>query len=76
MVQPTPPATSWTVDTTKVQTSALPKSTQVSTPSVVVEFNTRGMVANSSTVTLISFTDSYGHSKSLQVWPSGQIHEM
>jgi len=76
MVQPTPPATTWTVDTTKVQTSVLPKSTQVSTPSVVVEFNTRGMVANSSSVMLISFTDSFGHTKSLQIWPSGQIHEM
>lgn len=76
MVQPTPPSTTWTVDSTKVQTNALPNSTQVSTPSVVVEFNTRGMVANSSTMTLISLTDSFGHTKSLQVWPSGQIHEM
>jgi len=76
MVQPTPPATAWTVDTTKVQTTTLPNSTSVSTSSVVVEFNTRGMVANSSTMTLISLTDSAGHTKSLQVWPSGQIHEM
>ncbi|HVO23070.1 MAG TPA: prepilin-type N-terminal cleavage/methylation domain-containing protein [Candidatus Margulisiibacteriota bacterium] len=76
MQQPTPPATSWTVDTLKVQTSTLPKSTWVSTPSVVVEFNTRGMVVNSSSVTLITFADSYGRTKSLQVWPSGQIHEM
>lgn len=76
MLQPTPPATTWAVDTTKVQTSALPKSTQVSTPSVVVEFNTRGMVVNSSAVTVISFTDSFGHTKSLQVWPSGQVHEL
>jgi prepilin-type N-terminal cleavage/methylation domain-containing protein len=76
MLPPTPPATTWTVDTTKVQTSALPKSTQTSTPSVVVEFNTRGMVANSSTMTLITLTDSFGHTKSLQVWPSGQVHEL
>ena len=76
MVQPTPPATTWTVDTTKVQTTVLPKSAQVSTSSVVVEFNTRGMVVNSSAVTLISLTDSVGNTKSLQVWPSGQIHEM
>jgi prepilin-type N-terminal cleavage/methylation domain-containing protein len=76
MAPPTPPATTWAVDTTKVQTSAFPKSTQVSTSSVVVEFNTRGMVANSSTMTLISITDSFGNTKSLQVWPSGQIHEL
>lgn len=76
MVQPTPPATTWTADTTKVQSSAFPKSTQVSTSSVVIEFNTRGMVANSSTVTVISVTDSLGRTKSLQVWPSGQIHEL
>jgi Tfp pilus assembly protein FimT len=76
MLPPTPPATTWTVDSTKVQTSALPKSTQTSTPSVVVEFNTRGMVVNSNTITLITFTDSFGHTKSLQVWPSGQVHEM
>ena len=76
MQAPTPPATNWAVDTTKVQSSTLPKTTQVSTPSVVIEFNTRGMVVNSSAVTLISLTDSFGQTKSLQVWPSGQIHEM
>jgi len=67
----------WVVDTTKVQTSSLPASTQVSSSSqsIAVEFNTRGMVANATAMTQISLTDSFGNTKSLQVWPSGQINE-
>jgi prepilin-type N-terminal cleavage/methylation domain-containing protein len=66
----------WVADTTKVQTSALPADTQVSTAAVIVQFNTRGMVANATTMTGISLTDSFGNTKSLQVWPSGQTNEM
>ncbi|MGD0948199.1 MAG: GspH/FimT family pseudopilin [Candidatus Binatia bacterium] len=67
----------WVVDTTKVQTSALPANTQVSAAalSTTVQFNTRGMVANATTMTAISLTDSFSNTKSLQVWPSGQINE-
>jgi prepilin-type N-terminal cleavage/methylation domain-containing protein len=67
----------WVVDTTKVRTSALPANTSVSAaPLPTVQFNTRGMVTNASTMTAIGLTDSFGNTKSLQVWPSGQINEM
>jgi prepilin-type N-terminal cleavage/methylation domain-containing protein len=66
----------WVVDTTKVQTSALPAGTQVPAVSTRVEFNTRGMVVNASTMTQISVTDSFSGTKSLQVWPSGQVNEL
>lgn len=69
-------AGNWVVDNTKVQTSPLPKGTQQSVLSTKVEFNTRGMVANSGTMTQINVTDSFNKTKSLQVWPSGQINEM
>ncbi len=67
----------WVVDTTKVQTSALPSRTNVaaSSLSTVVEFNTRGMVVNVSSMKQISLSDSFGSTKSLQVWPSGQMNE-
>ena len=68
----------WAVDSTKVQTTTLPRSTQVSSSSVgiTVEFNTHGMVANTTALTQLSVTDSFGNTKSLQLWPSGQIHEI
>jgi Tfp pilus assembly protein FimT len=68
----------WVVDTTKVQTSALPARTQASAAalSTTVEFNTRGMVVNASTMTEIRLTDSFSSTKSLQVWPSGQTNEL
>jgi Tfp pilus assembly protein FimT len=66
----------WVVDSTKVQTSALPAGTQVPAVSTRVEFNTRGMVVNPSTMTRIDVTDSFSKTKSLQVWPSGQINEL
>jgi hypothetical protein len=67
----------WVVNTAKVQTSALPAKTDVPAGSLstVVQFNTRGMVVNASTVVAISLTDTCGNTKSLQVWPSGQINE-
>jgi prepilin-type N-terminal cleavage/methylation domain-containing protein len=67
----------WVVDTTKVQTSALPANTQVAADSLstTVQFNSRGIVANTSTMTAIRLTDSFGNTQSLQVWPSGQMNE-
>ncbi len=67
----------WLVDTTKVQTSPLPSRTQVgaSSLSAIVEFNTRGMVANLGSMQQIDLSDSFGNTKSLQVWPSGQTNE-
>ena len=68
----------WVVSTTNVQTSPLPAGTQVSqaAQSTVVEFNTRGMVVNATTMKQISLTDSFNNTKSLQVWPSGQMNEI
>jgi Tfp pilus assembly protein FimT len=67
----------WVVDQTKVQTTALPASTQVaaSSQAITVEFNTRGMVVNSTAVVQINLTDAFGLTRSLKVWPSGQMNE-
>ena len=77
MVQSPAGSGTWVVDQTKVQTTALPASTQVaaSSQSITVEFNTRGMVVNSTAVVQITFSDAFGITKSLQLWPSGQINE-
>ena len=76
MLQNPAGSSTWAVDSTKVRTNALPTNTQVATPAVTVEFNTRGMVANATAMTVISVTDSFGNTKSLQVWPSGQMNEI
>jgi Tfp pilus assembly protein FimT len=67
----------WVVDATKVQSTTLPASTQVAATSLsaTVEFTTRGMVANGNTLIQIRLSDSFGNTKSVQVWPSGQINE-
>jgi Tfp pilus assembly protein FimT len=81
MLQSTPGSGTWAVDTTKVQTTALPASTQVTTTSraIIVEFNTRGMVVNPTPGPTpgvqIDLSDTFGITKSLKVWPSGQMNE-
>lgn len=68
----------WRVDTGNVQTITLPQVTRVS-PSVVgtsVEFNTRGFAVNLTQPQQIDLTDTFGATKSLQAWPSGQINEL
>jgi hypothetical protein len=68
----------WVVDPAKVQTIALPALSQVSAASLSsrMEFNSHGLVANATAMTQISLTNSSGTTKSLRVWPSGQINEM
>jgi prepilin-type N-terminal cleavage/methylation domain-containing protein len=80
MLQSTDGSGTWAADTTKVQTSALPASTQVtgSSQAINVEFNTRGMVVNPTpgpTPVQINLSDTFSNTKSLQVWPSGQVNE-
>jgi prepilin-type N-terminal cleavage/methylation domain-containing protein len=68
----------WQVDTSSVQTITLPQVTQVS-PSVVgtrVEFNTRGFAVNLTQARQIDLTDTFGATKSLQAWPSGQVNDL
>ena len=68
----------WQVDTTSVQTTPLPAPT--SFPSRLIgtsiEFNSRGFVVNLNVPLRIDAQDTFGVTKSLQVWPSGQIYEL
>ena len=68
----------WVLDPAKVQTTALPAPAQVSAASLSsrVEFNSHGLVASAAAMTQISLSNSSGTTRSLQVWPSGQINEM
>lgn len=68
----------WVVDTTNVQTIKLPKVTNVPTALVgtTIEFNSRGLVVNLTGPQQIDAQDSFGNTKSLQVWPSGQVNEL
>ncbi len=78
MVENPPGSGTWKVDTTNVQTIPLPSSTQVK-PTVVgtvYEFNARGITVNLTTPQQIDLQDSFGLTKSIQVWPSGQVNEL
>ncbi|HVN84733.1 MAG TPA: prepilin-type N-terminal cleavage/methylation domain-containing protein [Candidatus Binatia bacterium] len=83
MYEPTPGSGVWVVDTTKVQTQVLPNRTTINAAAVntLVEFNSRGIVTNSTIPTpaagqapQVDVQDTYGATKSTQVWPSGQIY--
>jgi len=68
----------WLVDTTTQRTIAVPspaflKSTVVGT---TYEFTTRGLVVNLNAPVQLDAQDTYGMTKSLQIWPSGQINEL
>jgi prepilin-type N-terminal cleavage/methylation domain-containing protein len=70
--------TTWQLATTPINTVTLPSA--VSFPSAVVgtkiEFNSRGMVVGSTAVTQVNLTDSFGQTRSLQAWPSGQVNAL
>jgi prepilin-type N-terminal cleavage/methylation domain-containing protein len=68
----------WVVDVTKQQTIKMPSpATFVSgLVGTVVEFNSRGQVANRTTTLQVDAQDTYGMTKSVQVWPSGQVNEL
>jgi Tfp pilus assembly protein FimT len=69
-------ANAWQPDSSGVQNIALPGQTTL--PSSLVgtniEFNTRGMAVNLAAPQQIDITDTFGVTKSLQAWPSGQIN--
>jgi len=68
----------WVVDTQNVQAVPLPVPTQLASAVVGtnVEFNTRGFAVNLTQPQQISVTDTFGVTKSLQAWPSGQVNEL
>jgi hypothetical protein len=68
----------WQVDTSRVRTISLPTSTQFSSAMVgtVVEFISRGFVVNLTAPLRITAEDKFGATRSLRVWPSGQVHEL
>ncbi len=73
------PATGeWQTDDTKVQTITLPSATALSSAVVGAryEFNTRGMTVNITGPQQIAVKDGYGVSRTLEVWPSGQVNEL
>lgn len=68
----------WVVDDTVTPlTVPLPSGTTVKTATVGtnVEFNSRGIAVNLSAVRQIDVQDTFSATKSLQVWPSGQVNE-
>ncbi|MBI4515895.1 MAG: prepilin-type N-terminal cleavage/methylation domain-containing protein [Deltaproteobacteria bacterium] len=71
----------WEVDTTEptnVQTTSLPAGTTVKSAAVgtTIEFNSRGIVLNMNTAKQVDVQDTFGVTRSLQVWPSGQVNEL
>jgi len=68
----------WQVEPDKVQTITLPPVTRLSAAVVgsSVEFNTRGLAINLTEPRQIDLTDTFGVTKYLEAWPSGQINEL
>ena len=70
--------TIWQLAATPINTVTLPSA--VSFPSALVgtgiEFNSRGMMVSPTAVTQIDLTDSFGQTRSLQAWPSGQVNAL
>lgn len=70
--------TVWQLASTPISTVTLPSA--VTFPAAVVgtriEFNSRGMVANSSAVTQVDLKDTFNQTRSLQAWPSGQVNAL
>jgi Tfp pilus assembly protein FimT len=78
-MQESPPGSgAWQVDSSNVQTTTLPNVTQIQSSEVgtSVEFNSRGMAVNLTAPQQIDARDTFGVTKSLQVWPSGQVNEL
>jgi len=70
--------TIWQLASTPTNTVTLP--TGVTFPSALVgtrlEFNSRGTFVTSNAVSQVNLTDVFGQTKSLQVWPSGQVNAL
>ena len=65
----------WHVDPANVRTVPIPAPAYVSSTAVGarVEFDSRGVAVNLSTPQQIELRDSFGVSRWLQAWPSGEI---
>ena len=65
----------WQVDPASVRTVPIPAPAYVSSTAVGtrVEFDSRGIAINLSAPQQIELRDSFGVSKSVQAWPSGEI---
>jgi hypothetical protein len=65
----------WHVDATSVRTVPLPAPAYFysSTVGSKVEFDSRGIAVNLTAPRSIELRDSFGVSKSIQAWPSGEI---
>lgn len=68
----------WQVDPDGVQTMSLPTGTALPSSLVgtSIEYNTRGMAIDLAAPRRIDVTDTFGVTKSLQAWPSGQVNEL
>ncbi len=66
----------WQVNSTNVQTINLPSVVQIKSTEVgtTIEFTSRGWVVNLAAPLQIDAQDSFGQTKSLQVYPSGQVN--
>jgi prepilin-type N-terminal cleavage/methylation domain-containing protein len=60
------------------QTITVPAGTQFKSASVstTIEFNSRGLATGLNAVKQLDVQDSFSVTKSLQVWPSGQVNEI
>ena len=68
----------WLADTASpAQTITLPASTSVKSTVVgtSVEFNSRGLAVRLTGPWQVDAQDAFGVTKSVQVWPSGQVNE-
>ena len=65
----------WQVDPANVRTVAIPSPAYLASTAVGtrVEFDSRGVAVNLSVPQPIELRDSFGVSKSVQAWPSGEI---
>jgi prepilin-type N-terminal cleavage/methylation domain-containing protein len=70
--------TTWQAKSTPAKTITLPSATSFKTSSAgsTFEFNSRGITIGLNAVKQIDLTDVFNATKSLQVWPSGQINEL
>jgi Tfp pilus assembly protein FimT len=68
----------WAADAEQAHVMDLPSGTALSNANVgrSFQFNTRGMTVNLTEPVRIDLADSFGVTKSLQAWPSGQINEL
>jgi len=68
----------WQVDASRRRSVTLPTATQFASAAVgtVVEFNSRGFAVNLTGPVEIVTADKFGATRTLQVWPSGQVNEM